>query len=124
MSNFKKIATLAFAVTVASATLNAEIPCPGNVASLPFRIANRHQMIVPVSINHQGPFAFLLDTGTQITMVAPTLAAALHLPGQGEVTVASAGVKATASITQLDLIEAGAHSVASQQALIYDLENL
>jgi hypothetical protein len=124
VSDFKKIATLVLAFTTVSATLKAETRCPGNVASLPFRIANRHQMIVPISINHQGPFAFLLDTGTQITMVAPALATALHLPEQGEAMVASAGVKATASFTQLDLVEAGGHSVASQKALIYDLQNL
>ena len=88
MSIFRKIATLVFAITAVS-TLAAESRCPGNVASLPFRIANRHQMIVPVSINHQGPFAFLLDTGTQITMINPELAAALHLAKESAATVAS-----------------------------------
>jgi hypothetical protein len=124
MSNFRKIATVVLAVAAVSATLNAESRCPGNVASLPFRIANRHQMIVSVSVNHQGPFAFLLDTGTQITMVAPSLATALHLESQGEAAVASAGIKATASFTQLDVIEAGTHSLNAQRALIYDLQKL
>jgi hypothetical protein len=123
MPIFKQIPTLVLAVAAIS-SLSAETRCPGNAASLLFRIANRHQMIVPVSINHQGPFAFLFDTGTQITMVAPALATALHLPEQGKAMVASAGVRATASLTQLDLVEAGAHSVASQNALVYDIENL
>jgi hypothetical protein len=56
--------------------------------ALPFRTVNRHQMIVPVSINHAGPFSFLLDTGTQMTMVEPALAAALHLETTGNAEVA------------------------------------
>jgi hypothetical protein len=33
-------------------------------------------MIVAVSVNHSGPYNFLLDTGTQMTMVDRVLAAA------------------------------------------------
>lgn len=40
-------------------------------------------MIVAVSINHSGPYNFLLDTGTEMTMVDPALAAELHLNTQG-----------------------------------------
>lgn len=123
MSIFEKISILVLALA-AIATLNAETRCPGNVASLPFRIASRHHIIVPVSVNHRGPFSFLLDTGTQITMVSPGLATGLHLESQGDAEVASIGVKSTASFTQLDLIEAGIHSLTSQRALVYDLQNL
>jgi hypothetical protein len=51
--------------------LTAETRCPGNVASLPFRLVNSHQMIVAVSVNHSEPYNFLLDTGMQITTVGP-----------------------------------------------------
>ncbi len=61
MTGFKLFATLILTATSAS-TLTAETHCPGNAASVPLRIVNRHQMIVPVSINHMGPFNFLLDT--------------------------------------------------------------
>jgi hypothetical protein len=123
MATFKWFASFLLAATMVH-TLPAETRCPGNVASLPFRTVNRHQMIVPVSINHAGPFSFLLDTGTQMTMVDPALAAAIHLETTGKADVASVGMQAAASFAQADLVEAGSHSVANQKVLVYDLANL
>src|ERR1035438_8623322 len=123
MTSFKVFVSLVLTVNIVS-TLSAETRCPGNVASLPFRSVNRHQMIVPVSINHAGPFSFLLDTGTQMTMIDPALAAVLHLETAGKAEVASVGMQAAASFAQADLVEAGSHSVANQKVLVYDLANL
>jgi hypothetical protein len=123
MTNFKGFASFVLAATIVS-TLSAETHCPGNVASVPFQLVNRHQIIVAVSVNHSGPYNFLLDTGTQMTMVDPTLAAKLHLATQGEAVVASVGTHASASFAQLDQIEAGSHAVANQKVLVYDLQNL
>jgi hypothetical protein len=82
-------------------------------------------MIVPISINHAGPFSFLLDTGTQMTMIDPTLAAALDLKTTGKGEVSSVGARADiASLAQVDLVQAGARSVANQKMLVYDLRNL
>jgi len=78
MSTFKWIVSFVLATTIIPA-LSAETQCPGNVASLRFRLVNRYQIIVAVSINHSGPYNFLLDTGTQITTIDPALAAELHL---------------------------------------------
>jgi hypothetical protein len=105
-------------------TLPAETHCPGSVASLPFHVVNRHQIIVAVSINHSGPYEFLLDTGTEVTMLDPSLAAELHLRTHGEAQVASTGFSASASFANLDSIQAGAHAVTNQQVLVYDLGNL
>jgi hypothetical protein len=123
MSISKWFASIVLAAAAVS-TVSAETHCPGNVASVPFQLVNRHQIIVPVSINHAGPFNFLLDTGTQMTMVDPSLAAELHLSTQGTANVVSVGVHATASFAQLDLIEAGANAAANQKVLVYDLQNL
>jgi hypothetical protein len=123
MTNFKVFASFVLAATIVS-TLAAETRCPGNVASLPFHLVNRHQIIVAVSVNHSGPYKFLLDTGTQMTMVDPSLATQLHLATQGEAVVASVGVHSSASFAQLDQIQAGSHAVANQKVLVYDLQNL
>lgn len=124
MTNFKNFAALLFLATIVS-TLSAETHCPGNVASVSIRFGARHQMIVPISINHAGPFSFLLDTGTQMTMIDPTLAAALDLKTTGKGEVSSVGALADiASLAQVDLVQAGARSVANQKMLVYDLRNL
>jgi hypothetical protein len=123
MKNFKVFASLVLAVATVS-TLSAETRCPANVASLAFRLVDDHFMIVPVSINHAGPYNFLLDTGTQITMVDPSLASELHLATEGQAKVASVGTQATASFARLDRLEAGSHAVVNQKVLVYDLANL
>ena len=61
MTTFRWFASLVLAATIVPAPA-AETHCPGNVASLPFRLVNRHQIVVAVSINHTGPYNFLLDT--------------------------------------------------------------
>ena len=116
--------TLLFLAARAVTTFPAETHCPGNVASVPLKIVN-HQIILGVSINHSGPYSFLLDTGAQITMVDPSLAADLHLNVHGSANVvSSAGSYTSASYVQVELLEAGSHAVANQTALVYDLKNL
>jgi hypothetical protein len=122
MSTFQWLASFVLAATVVPA-LPAEPHCPGNVASVPFRLVNRYQMIVAVSVNHSGPYNFLLDTGTQMTMVDPALAAELHLNTQGSAGVAGVGFLASAPFAQLDLLEVGSHAVANQKVLVFDFQN-
>jgi len=122
MSIFKWIASFVLAASVVQAH-PGESTCPGNVASVPLHLVNRYQVIVEVSVNHSGPYTFLLDTGTQMTMVDPALAAELHLNTQGSAGVAGVGFLASAPVAQLDLLEAGSHAVANQKVLVFDFEN-
>src|SRR4051812_23884985 len=118
MTSYKWLASLVFATTIVS-VLTAETSCPGNVASLPFRLENHHQMIVAVSVNHAGPYDFLLDTGMQITLIDPSLAAELHLQPRGAAVVAGAGSRQAAAYVPLDMLEAGSHAVPNQNVLVY-----
>jgi Aspartyl protease len=122
VTTLKWLASLVLAASIVPAPA-AETHCPGNVASVPFRFVNRHLIVLDVSINHTGPYKFLLDTGTQITMIEPSLAAALHLDTQGAAVVAGVGSGQSASYAQLNLVEAGSHAVANQKVLVYDLQN-
>jgi hypothetical protein len=122
MSNFKWFASFVLAAIIIP-VLYAEPYCPGNVASVPLHLTNRHQMIVEVSVNHSDPYNFLLDTGTQITMIDPSLAAELHLNTQGSAGVTGVGFLASAPIAQLDLLEVGSHAVANQKVLVFDFQN-
>jgi hypothetical protein len=123
MTTFKWFASLVLTTTIAPALL-AETHCPGNVVSVPFRLVNRYQIVLAVSINHFGPYDFILDTGTQITMVDPSLAVELNLNTMGAVGVRGVGFHESASFSQVDLMEAGSHVVANQKVLVYGLLNL
>ena len=123
MFKLKGFGYIVFAIT-AAATATAETHCPGNVASVPYHLVNRHQMIVEVFVNHAGPYSFLLDTGSQKTMIDPSLATSLHLAEYGDAKVASAGMSASASFSELDSVGASQHKVTNLKVLVYDLGNL
>jgi hypothetical protein len=94
------------------------------VESLPFRLVNRYQIVLPVFIDHAGPYDFLLDTGTDTTIVGPSPADELRLRTQGSAVISGAGFHESGSFAQLDLLQAGSHVVANQQVLVYGLMNL
>ena len=122
MANLKWLASLVLTAILVPG-LAAETHCPGKAASVPLQLTNGHLMIVAVSVNHSGPYNFLLDTGTQMTIVDPALAAELHLNAQGSAGVAGVGFLASAPFAQLDLLEVGSHAVANQKVLVFDFQN-
>ena len=122
MSLIKCLASISLAaITV---PLHSEPRCPGNIVSLPFHLVQGSLVIVPVVINHTGPYAFLLDTGTRFTVVDPLLAAELHLKTQGSIGVDGVGFSTQASFAYLDLLEAGSHSIANHPVVVQDLQPL
>jgi len=118
--NLKWLVALTLAA-VSLSVVKAEPHCPGNVNSLPLRLVQRSQIVVPVTINHAGPFDFMVDTGAQVTTVDPALAAELNLKTQGTAGVVGVGVFARAPLTELDEVEAGSHVVEKVLAVIQDL---
>jgi hypothetical protein len=110
-------------ILVASAlpTAQAEAHCPGNVKSLPLRLIQHSQIVVPVTINNTGPFDFLVDTGAQVTTVDPALAVQLQLRTRGTAGVIGVGVYARASLTELESVQAGTHVVENVLAVVQNL---
>ena len=124
MTIFKWFASVTLVTTIFP-VLQAEPHCPGNVDSLRLRSVQRSQIIAPVVINHTGPYDFLVDTGTQITMVDPSLAAKLHLKIQGtSAVVVGVGLGTAASLARLDFLEAGSRGIANPLVVVQNLENL
>jgi hypothetical protein len=106
------------------AMLNAETGCPANITAVPFHNLNRNEMIVEVSINHSGPYDFLFDTGTQVTVVDQSLAAQLHLEAKGKAAVAGISFQGPAIFAQLDTVELGNHEATNQGVLVYDMKQV
>jgi hypothetical protein len=120
MSTCQRLASFAFAIVLPA--LQAEPHCPGNIASLRLRLVQRSQIIiVPVTINHAGPYDFLVDTGTQVTSVDSALAGELHLKIEGTTELVGVGFRTRPSFAYLDLLEAGSHAVANPLVVIQSL---
>lgn len=119
MSNVKWSALASFFFLLPSACPAAH--CPGNVASVHARHLAQYLNIVDVSINHTGPYAFLLDTGAQITSVDPALATKLHLNARTAGEVLGVSSHEGVALAQLDDMRVGdgnvTHSVVAIQSL-------
>jgi Aspartyl protease len=101
--------------------LHAAPRCLGNVASLPLRLVQSSLIVVPVEINRSGPYDFVVDTGSQITVVDPKLASELNLKIEGRVGLIEVASFAQASIAELDTIKAGSYAVDKPFVVVQDL---
>lgn len=123
MSLFKCL-LLASLVSQALPAAHGEAHCPGNVASLTLRLVQGALIVVPIKINHSGPYDLVVDTGAQITTIEPSLAAELGLKAQGTTGVGGVATYARTAYSYLDLIEAGQHSVPNAIAVIQEMTQL
>src|SRR5215469_16953860 len=111
-----------FLAALIPGTLNAQTACPANVKAIPLHKLNQHQMVVSVSINHSGPYDFLLDTGTQMTVVDLSLAADLHLKTTGSANVAGVSFQGEALFSRLEVMEVGDHTATDQGVVVYNMK--
>jgi hypothetical protein len=72
-------AFLAAGVTATSVSLHAAARCPGNIVNVIPRLVAGALIVIPAKINQSGPFDFMVDTGSQTTVIDPSLALHLNL---------------------------------------------
>ena len=123
MTNLKWFASLVLSATVVS-TVSAETRCPGNVVSITPRIGQGALIVIPVKVNAAGQFDFMVDTGSQVTVIDPSLASQLDLKAQARVGLVSVASFAQASATILDTLEAGSKVVEKSPAIVQDLRQI
>jgi Aspartyl protease len=107
--------------TVTLSTLLAESHCPAGIASVTPRFVQRALIVIPVRINQKGPFDFMVDTGSQVTVVDPSLAQELGLKAQGTVGLITVASYMHASLTVPDTLEAASHVVEKPLVVVQDL---
>lgn len=98
---------------------------PGaHVTSVPIRLVNR-KVLVPVGLNGGPPATFILDTGSNITVVSPGLARSLGVEGgpsepRGTARMAS-GQEVAVTARRLESIAVGGARIDNFGVVIYDL---
>src|ERR1035441_10524925 len=107
---------LATAFAFTSISSQAETRCPGNIASLRPRIVAGALLVIPVKINQAGPFEFMVDTGSQLNVIDPALAAQLNLKSQGTVGLVATAAYSQASVGVLDSLQAGSQVVSKPRS--------
>jgi hypothetical protein len=112
---------LATAIAFPAISSQAETRCPGNVVSLKPRLVAGALLVIPVKINQTGPFDFMVDTGSQVNVIDPALAAQLNLKSQGTVGVIGTVNYSRASAGVLDSLQAGSHLMLKPLVAVQDL---
>jgi predicted aspartyl protease len=105
---------LTFNVSAARAVL------AGEAAS--FRLLAERLVIVPVRVNGEGPFDFLLDTGTTTTLVTTELAARLSLRAADRLTLVTAAGERAAPRVRLTRLALGGREARDVEALALELD--
>jgi hypothetical protein len=111
----------------AATALPAESSCSANLAVQPSRISsNRNQVILEAYINDSGPYAFLLDTGSQVTMIDEALASELRIQTTTSAAVVGVSLRGKGGKYALvNAIRVGENAkVGSLYVLAFDMKEL
>jgi aspartyl protease len=119
-SSWHALASLFLLVPVAF----AEAHCPGKAASVHVRHVAGSLTVIPVEIDHTGPYDFLLDTGSEVTALDPRLASSLNLKAEGVAAINGVGSHAPAVYGHLALMEVGPHPIPTPLVFIKDIHAL
>jgi hypothetical protein len=112
---------LATAFLLTAIAIHAEAHCPGNVHGLQPRIVANALLVIPVKVNGSGPYDFIVDTGSELNVTDPALAAQLKLKSQGQVGLIAATTSFRASVVVLDSLETGSRNIPNAIATVQDL---
>jgi hypothetical protein len=115
---------LATAFAFMSTSSQAETRCPGDIEVLRLRVVAGALVVIPVMINHTGPFDFMVDTGSQLNVIDPALAAQLNLKSQGTVGLVTIAAYSQASVGILDSLQAGSQMVLKPLVVVHDLGSI
>lgn len=110
---------IAAGITIQSS--HSEPRCPAGVTSLHARLVAGALLVIPVNVNQSGPYDFMVDTGSQLNVIDPTLAAHLNLKSQGTVGLVAAAAYSEASVGVWDSLEVGSQVVLTPLVVVRDL---
>ncbi len=96
----------------------------GSDSSLRVHTVKGYLMVVSVSINNRGPYDFLVDTGTNTTLIEPELAKELGLRAAGRISLTSLAKSVPVNRYFLQTFRAGPASVSNLEALAVSLPQL
>ena len=92
--------------------------------SVRFKLVQKHLIVALVSVNGQGPFEFLIDTGTHLTLVDPLLVEELQLKSSTQVSLMTISGKQSVPRSVLKSVQVGTALLEHLEALTVDLTEL
>lgn len=136
MSRCATLACLAalLALPTAAASANSQAAAPPPIAApataaittetLQLQVERYHRMTVPVQINGQGPFNFLIDTGAQASVLSHALADQLQLTNRSTATLVGMASEREVQTAMLDEISFGSGTHRDARAALVEGSNI
>jgi Aspartyl protease len=119
---------LATVIFISATVLSAETSCTANLAVQPSRSSspNRYQVVLEAYVNDAGPYDFLLDTGSQITMIDQSLASELRIKPSTSAAVVGVSLQGKGGRYGLvDSVRVGENAkVGSSWVLVLDMKEI
>ncbi|MGH9852196.1 MAG: retroviral-like aspartic protease family protein [Blastocatellia bacterium] len=89
-----------------------------------FKLLNGYVIVIPVTVNGAGPYEFLLDTGSNTTLISAEFARALRLRPVDRVELVTVAGSQIVPRAQLESLAVGARAVKNPEALFSDLREV
>jgi hypothetical protein len=124
MANAAKNLAVVLLLFCCTASALLATPDLNSNTTLPVRTLKGYLMVVSVSINDRGPFDFLVDTGTNTTLIAPELAAMLDLKARDKLQLSSLASSTNVPRYFLQTFRVGPASVSNLETLAVPLTQL
>jgi predicted aspartyl protease len=93
-------------------------------SSVPFKLIKNYLIVVAVEVNGEGTFNFLLDTGTNTTLIIPELSRRLNLRPTDRIELITVGGSQIVPRSQLHSLTIGSKSVNNVEVLSADLPEI
>lgn len=114
----------ALATSLTGAAAQAPPPMDPGIEVLQIERERFQRMTVPVTIQGQGPFDFLIDTGAQATVLSRALADQLQLHDRGSATLVGMASTRRVETTPIDDFNLGSRSFYIRQAPVVEGDNI
>jgi hypothetical protein len=96
-------------------------PATVGAAEIPYREAFGYAVVVPVHVQGVGPFDFLLDTGTDVTVVHETVAGQIGLVPASRIEVAGVAGRRVVPQASVEALALGPVALGPMDVLVHDL---
>jgi len=124
MTGAAKRLALSFLLSSCAATAQLSTPASTADSTLPARTLRGYLMIVPVMIDDRGPFDFVVDTGTNATLLDPQLARELGLQAKDRLQLESLSNSTSVPRYFLRKLKVGPAIISNSEALAVKLTQL
>ena len=89
-----------------------------------FKLLNGYLIVIPVTVNGAGPYEFVLDTGSNTTIISAEFARSLRLRPIDRVELVTVAGSQTVPRAQLESLSVGAKTAPNPEALFSDLREV